>query len=102
MTAALLENGQSPDTDLVAESRRGNREAFGRIVRRYQGMVAGVIYSVCGDLHRSEDLAQDTFLSAWKSLSGISDGEKLAPGCARSRGEKRSIFSGPITAKRIA
>ncbi len=79
MTAALLENGQSPDTDLVAESRRGNREAFGRIVRRYQGMVAGVIYSVCGDLHRSEDLAQDTFLSAWKSLSGISDGEKLAP-----------------------
>jgi RNA polymerase sigma factor (sigma-70 family) len=79
MTAALLENGTSPDADLVAESRRGNREAFGRIVRRYQGMVAGVIYSVCGDLHRSEDLAQETFLSAWKSLSGINDPEKLAP-----------------------
>jgi RNA polymerase sigma factor (sigma-70 family) len=79
MTAALLQEGSLPDADLVAESRRGNREAFGRIVRRYQGMVAGVIYSVCGDLHRSEDLAQETFLSAWKSLSGINDPEKLAP-----------------------
>jgi RNA polymerase sigma factor (sigma-70 family) len=79
MTATLLENGQSPDAELVAQSRRGSREAFGRIVRRYQGMVAGVIYSVCGDLHRSEDLAQETFLSAWKSLSAISEAEKLAP-----------------------
>jgi RNA polymerase sigma factor (sigma-70 family) len=79
MTATLLQEGLSPDADLVAQSRRGNREAFGRIVRRYQGMVAGLIYSVCGDLHRSEDLAQETFLSAWKSLSGINDPEKLAP-----------------------
>ncbi len=71
MTATLLQEGLLPDADLVAQSRRGNREAFGRIVRRYQGMVAGMIYSVCGDLHRSEDFAQETFRSAWKSLSGI-------------------------------
>jgi RNA polymerase sigma factor (sigma-70 family) len=79
MTATLLENGRSPDAELVALSRGGNRDAFGRIVRKYQGMVAGVIYSVCGDLHRSEDLAQETFISAWKSLSGMNDPEKLAP-----------------------
>jgi RNA polymerase sigma factor (sigma-70 family) len=44
-----------------------------------RGWLPGVIYSVCGDLHRSEDLAQETFLSAWKSLSGMNDPEKLAP-----------------------
>jgi RNA polymerase sigma factor (sigma-70 family) len=79
MTVTSLPEGFSPDAELVGESRRGNRDAFGRIVRRYQGMVAGVIYSVCGDLHRSEDLAQETFIAAWKSLSGMNDPEKLAP-----------------------
>jgi RNA polymerase sigma factor (sigma-70 family) len=40
-------------------------------------MVTGLIYAGCGDLHRSEDLAQDTFISAWKSLSGLRDAAKL-------------------------
>jgi RNA polymerase sigma factor (sigma-70 family) len=79
MTATLIDNGHSTDAELVAQSRHGNREAFGRIVRRYQGMVTGVIYSFCGDFHRSEDLAQETFISAWKSLSGMNEPEKLSP-----------------------
>jgi RNA polymerase sigma factor (sigma-70 family) len=79
MTVILTEGGLSADGELVAESRRGNREAFGRLVRKYQGMVTGVIYSVCGDFHRSEEIAQETFLAAWKSLSGMNDAEKLSP-----------------------
>jgi RNA polymerase sigma factor (sigma-70 family) len=79
MTGTLTPNSTFPDTELVAQSRLGNRQAFGQIVRRYQGMVAGVIYSFCGDFHRSEDLAQDTFVSAWKSLSGMNEPAKLAP-----------------------
>jgi RNA polymerase sigma factor (sigma-70 family) len=65
------------DADLVAASRSGDRDAFAQIVRRYQGMVSGLIYAACGDLHRSEDLAQETFLSAWKSLSGLREPAKL-------------------------
>src|SRR5829696_7764055 len=65
------------DAELVTASRRGDGEAFGRIVRRYQGMVTGLIYAACGDLHRSEDLAQETFVSAWKSLSGLREPAKL-------------------------
>src|SRR5207253_5737530 len=34
-------------------------------------------YAACGDLHRSEDIAQETFISAWKSLSGLRDAAKL-------------------------
>jgi Sigma-70 region 2 len=101
MPATLLQEESSPDAELVAQSRHGNREAFGRIVRRYQGMVAGVIYSVCGDLHRSEDLAQETFLSAWKSLSAMNDPENYPPGSARSPGTRPSTFSAPISAKKI-
>ena len=84
MTSRLIQGEISPDAELVAESRRGNREAFGQIVRRYQGMVAGVTYSVCGDLHRSEDLAQETFIAAWKSLAEINEPEKLSPWLCQS------------------
>jgi RNA polymerase sigma factor (sigma-70 family) len=76
------------DAELVVASRGGNREAFGQIVRKYQGMVSGLIYAACGDLHRSEDLAQETFISAWKSLSGLREPGKLAGwlcGIARHR-----------------
>jgi RNA polymerase sigma factor (sigma-70 family) len=66
------------DVDLVTASRQGNREAFGQIVRRYQGLISGLIYSACGDLSASEDIAQETFLAAWKSLSGLRQPQKLA------------------------
>ena len=49
----------------------------GRSYGRYQGMISGLIYAACGDLHRSEDLAQETFLSAWKSLCGLREPTKL-------------------------
>ena len=78
MVMTLLEpSASATDADLVAASRQGDREAFGRIVKRYQGMVTGVIFASCGDLHRSEDLAQDTFIAAWKSLSGLREPAKL-------------------------
>jgi len=65
------------DPDLVLASRSGDRGAFSEIVRRYQAMISGLIYSSCGNLSASEDIAQETFLSAWKSLSGLRDPAKL-------------------------
>ena len=47
------------------------------IVERYQGVVCGIAYSTCGDLGRSEELAQDTFVTAWKSLQKIKEPAKL-------------------------
>ena len=76
-TAMPAINVPQNDAELVSASRSGDREAFGRIVRRYQAMVSGLIYAACGDVQRSEDLAQETFLSAWKSLSGLREPAKL-------------------------
>jgi RNA polymerase sigma factor (sigma-70 family) len=77
MTTLASTDAIRTDADLVAASRSGNRQAFGQIIRKYQAMVSGLIYAACGDLHRSEDLAQETFISAWKSLSGLRDASKL-------------------------
>jgi len=58
---------------LVGLAAGGDRHAYGRIVERYQSLVCSVTYSACGDLSQSEDLAQETFISAWKNLSKLKD-----------------------------
>ncbi|MCL2347888.1 MAG: sigma-70 family RNA polymerase sigma factor [Planctomycetaceae bacterium] len=65
------------NTVLIEKSRSGDRESFGQIVRQYQGIVSGIIYGILGDFHKSEDIAQETFLIAWKKLDELRDVEKL-------------------------
>jgi len=63
MHPAALDDGQ-----LVAECLAGNRQAFGRIVERHQTLVCSLAYSATGSLTQSEDLAQQTFVIAWRQL----------------------------------
>jgi RNA polymerase sigma factor (sigma-70 family) len=65
------------DAELVQDSLAGNRDAFGRIVKRYQSLVCSLAYSTTGDLGHSEDLAQETFVAAWKQLRSLREPEKL-------------------------
>ena len=65
------------DAELVQASLAGNRDAFGQIVARYQSLVCSLAYSATGSLNTSEDLAQETFLTAWKQLAGLREPEKL-------------------------
>ena len=63
------------DTQLIERCLGGDHEAFGPIVERYQGLLCALAYSGCGDVGRSEDLAQETFLrrgaiSAAKRIGG--------------------------------
>jgi len=66
-----------PDIALIEQSRLGDRDSFGQIVRKYQGIVSGVVYGILGDFHKSEDIAQETFLIAWKKLDDLREVEKL-------------------------
>ena len=67
----------SSDEQLVEWSLTGDREAFGRIVERYQSLVCSITYSATGSLGLSEDIAQETFLTAWRKLDALSDAAKL-------------------------
>ena len=67
----------SSDSELVTQSLAGNRDAFGRIVARYQSLLCSLAYSVTGSLGQSEDLAQETFITAWKQLADLRAPEKL-------------------------
>jgi RNA polymerase sigma factor (sigma-70 family) len=70
----VIENN---DADLVAESRGGSRDAFRQIVERYQTLICSLAYSATGNVSQSEDVAQETFLSAWKDLRSLREPEKL-------------------------
>src|SRR5438094_8828874 len=67
----------STDSELVTQSLAGNRDAFGWIVARYQSMLCALAYSATGSLSESEDLAQETFVAAWKQLADLREPEKL-------------------------
>src|SRR5438045_7520463 len=67
----------SSDSELVTESLAGNRDAFGWIVARYQSLLCSLAYSATGSLSQSEDLAQETFVTAWKQLADLREPEKL-------------------------
>lgn len=69
--------GQMTDAELVQASRRGERAAFGALVERYQGVVCAVSYSRTGDRALSEDVAQETFLAAWRQLDRLRETVKL-------------------------
>ena len=68
---------ETSDAQLVAESLAGNREAFGGIVARYQNLICSLAYSGTGSLSQSEDLAQETFIAAWRQLAGLREPAKL-------------------------
>jgi len=76
------------DVELVAQSLVGNTEAFGQIVARYQALICSLAYSATGSLGESEDLAQETFITAWKHLRHLREAAKLRAwlcGIARNR-----------------
>jgi RNA polymerase sigma factor (sigma-70 family) len=72
-----IETMPASDAELVAASLVGNREAFSQIVARYQTLICSLIYSNTGNLCQSEDVAQETFITAWKQLATLREPAKL-------------------------
>ena len=72
MTAA-----EYSDAELVSRTLAGDRDAFNRIVSRYQILICSLAYSRIGRLGQSEDVAQETFITAWKNLRFLREPDKL-------------------------
>lgn len=79
MTTEAMQTTEFNDAELVAESLAGNREAFRQIVERYQTLISSLAYCATGNMSQSEDLAQETFVSAWKQLAKLREPARLRP-----------------------
>jgi len=68
------------DAELVARVLAGDdRRAFAELVRRHQSMVRGLLRRLCaGDAARADDLAQESFLAAYRKLGTWRGGARLS------------------------
>jgi len=56
------------DAELLERIRGGAIDDFAEIVRRQQSRVFAILYRYERDAHKVEDLAQETFVKAWRAL----------------------------------
>ena len=61
------------DEALVVRSRAGDRAAFEQLVRATARLVYSRQYLETRDAHRAEDLTQETYLLAWRSIGQVDD-----------------------------
>jgi RNA polymerase sigma-70 factor, ECF subfamily len=66
------------DVELVRGALEGAESAFSTIVQRYQRPVYGLIVRMVRDPARAEDLAQDTFVKAFRALHTYDQGRKFS------------------------
>jgi len=64
--------------ELVARVRAGDEEAFRLIFDRYSRPVLGFIFDMVGDRSLAEDLAQETFVRAYRGLQTLREETKLS------------------------
>jgi RNA polymerase sigma factor (sigma-70 family) len=77
MTSQTMSIAEYSDAALVTQSVAGNRDAFGQIVAHHQSLICSLAYSATGSLTQSEDIAQETFVTAWKHLPELREPAKL-------------------------
>jgi RNA polymerase sigma-70 factor (ECF subfamily) len=68
---AEVELSQQLDHELVARFQRGDSAAFDLLVRKYQHRIVGLISRYVSDWSECQDVAQETFLRAYRALGSF-------------------------------
>jgi len=67
-----MDEPQEPkDTELVALTKEGDATAFDELVKRYSPRVYGLVYNMTSNHEETNDLLQDVFLKAFRSIKGF-------------------------------
>lgn len=57
------------DKELVAQAKAGNLDSFGQLIERYHGQLYKMISRFVSNHEDVDDLMQETWMHAWRSLS---------------------------------
>src|SRR5579885_2037406 len=94
--------------ELVQRAQHGEHAAFAALFERYNAPLCRYLVRLVGNVEIGHDLAQDTFLKAWRSLPTLRDGERfsswlyqIATNLARSHARRARLihwlpWSGPL------
>ena len=73
---------------------KGDSQAFGVIVAKYQELICAITFSGTADFQQSEELAHQTFINAWKNLSQLKDLSRFRPWlCTIARNNIRNFIN---------
>ncbi len=64
-------NSKDKDLILVRRAKRGDYKAFDLLVLKYQSRIIGISMKFVKDIHIAEDIAQESFIKAFKSLNSF-------------------------------
>ena len=59
------------DTELVQRAQKGDKSAFDLLVRKYQHRIAAVVSRFVRNSAECQDVVQDSFIKAYRSLPGF-------------------------------
>ena len=65
------------ESALIAQSREGDAEAYGQLVRRYQGKIFRLAQHITQNREDAEDVLQETFLKAYEHLDQFQGNSKF-------------------------
>lgn len=93
---------------LIGHAQAGDASAFSALFEEYHGPITGYLYHLVGDRDLADDLAQETFVKAYRALGRTSDGlnfrawvYRIATNTANSYFRRRRIIKwlplGPTT-----
>jgi RNA polymerase sigma-70 factor (ECF subfamily) len=64
---------EKTDSQLAADACRGDANSFGILVERYRTALIGYVAGLLGTREDAEELAQETFLRAWREAPRLND-----------------------------
>ena len=59
------------EKELITKAKKGDQDAFGQLVLAHQNKVFTLCVHMMGSREEAEDMAQEAFLKAWRSLDGF-------------------------------
>src|SRR5262245_45816719 len=78
-TQDMILSDPSTDARIVDEVRRGDRDAYGVLVARYERKLQHVLLRLVRDPEQARDLAQETFLKVYQRLDQFDTARRFGP-----------------------
>lgn len=75
----MLKENLLNEKEIVRLARRGDQEAFHRLVEEYSGLVERTVRVLVYDRAELEDTVQEVWLDAWRGLRGFEVGKPFRP-----------------------
>ncbi len=66
------------DADLIQRTLEGDQQAFTALVEKYQKQIHALAWQKIGDFHIAQEIAQDTFLTAYQKLETLTHHSRFA------------------------